>query len=68
MYSTDKFVLFFQDPTELARELPNVVALEPIADENFSHLDFLFSKDVKKLINDRILRVTTDVLKRINYV
>ncbi|XP_014224527.1 lipase 3-like [Trichogramma pretiosum] len=44
-------------PYDLAKKLPNVVTVEPVPHKKFSHMDFLYSKDIKVLLNDRILNL-----------
>ncbi|CAB0032502.1 unnamed protein product [Trichogramma brassicae] len=50
-------------PYDLAKKLPNVVTVEPVPHKKFSHMDFLYSKDIKILLNDRIL----NLLNRFTY-
>ena len=40
---------------ELSKHLSNLVTVEAVPDENFSHTDFLFAKEAKRLIYNRII-------------
>ena len=45
---------------ELKKHLSNVVAVEEVADPHFNHLDFIYGKDVKKLVYDRVLKLASN--------
>ncbi|XP_014208893.1 lipase 3-like [Copidosoma floridanum] len=53
---------------ELSKKLSNVVAMESISDTRFSHLDFLFSRNLKELLNNRLIELAENLLKQANIV
>ncbi|XP_031783791.1 lipase 3 isoform X2 [Nasonia vitripennis] len=54
------------NPIELSQKLPNVLTIEAVPDEKFSHLDFLWSTDIRKLLNDRIFEFISKTLRQQN--
>jgi len=44
-----------EDVAWLATKLGNLQASIPVADPNFNHWDFLWSKNVRKLLYDRVI-------------
>ena len=48
-----------QDAEELSKHLPNVVTFEKVPHSNFSHLDFLWAKSIRPLLNERILQLVS---------
>ncbi|XP_051160822.1 uncharacterized protein LOC127281249 [Leptopilina boulardi] len=48
-----------EDSEELKKHLPNVFTLEKVSDPKFTHLDFLWAKNVKSLLNDRVMYLMT---------
>ncbi|KAL7300231.1 hypothetical protein TKK_0006870 [Trichogramma kaykai] len=41
----------------LAKDIPNLETVEAVPDHKFTHLDFIFAKDVKTLLNDRLMQM-----------
>lgn len=48
--------MIIQDSKDLARILKNARA-EAVPHQHFNHLDFVWSKDIKRLLNDRIVEI-----------
>ncbi|XP_011498384.1 PREDICTED: lipase 3-like [Ceratosolen solmsi marchali] len=46
---------------DLSKDLRNIVTIEPVKDEMFTHFDFLISRDLKTVLNDRILEIISEV-------
>ncbi|KAI5638663.1 alpha/beta hydrolase fold domain-containing protein [Phthorimaea operculella] len=51
------WVVDYEDVLILKRKLPNVVDFYAIPFDTFAHLDFIWAKDVKTLVYDRLLQL-----------
>lgn len=56
-YSEGDWLAQPADVDTLAGQLPNVVDVYKIPLERFNHVDFLYAKDVKILINERLMKL-----------
>ncbi|KAI4463814.1 lysosomal acid lipase-related [Holotrichia oblita] len=54
-YSLNDWLVGVEDVKRLESELPNVVLSYEVPDPQFTHLDFVFANDVKKLLYNRLL-------------
>ncbi|XP_037958906.1 lipase 1-like [Teleopsis dalmanni] len=59
-YGLNDLLVSKEDVLLLAEQLPNLQQLYLVAHKNFNHLDFIWAKDLKKLVNDQILKVLKD--------
>ncbi|XP_043481763.1 lipase 3-like [Leptopilina heterotoma] len=57
IYGGGDVISMREDSEELKKHLPNVVTFEKVPHANFSHLDFLWAKNVRTLLNDRIIQL-----------
>ncbi|OXU22296.1 hypothetical protein TSAR_007234 [Trichomalopsis sarcophagae] len=46
-----------ENAVQLSKMLPNVLTIETVPDGKFNHLDFLFARDLKILLNDRLIEI-----------
>lgn len=47
----------FEDVMYLRQQLPNVGEIYKIPNDDFKHIDFIYSRFVRKLINEKIIDV-----------
>ncbi|CAG9768046.1 unnamed protein product [Ceutorhynchus assimilis] len=57
MYGKEDILIAEEDVIELATRLPNVIDVYKVPYEHWSHMDFVWAKDVGKYINKHIFRV-----------
>lgn len=56
-YSDNDWLCDVQDVKQLESTLPNVIESYRVPFKKFNHIDFLWSRNVKELINDKILQL-----------
>ncbi|KAK0183263.1 hypothetical protein PV327_001322 [Microctonus hyperodae] len=57
IYSVNDALTIEENVMELARRLPNVVELYKISDNKFTHADYLWHKNVKTELNDKVIEL-----------
>ncbi|XP_044019384.1 lipase 3-like [Aphidius gifuensis] len=45
----------FEDVIEISKSVSSKVIVEQVSDENFNHLNFITAKNVKEIVNDRVI-------------
>ncbi|XP_043269179.1 uncharacterized protein [Venturia canescens] len=55
IYGKGDISSFEKNVAELAKRLQNVVTFEAVEYENFNHFDFVWAKDAKELLYDRVI-------------
>lgn len=63
-YSTGDLTAPEENVFRLRAELPNVQEVFKVPSDDFTHVDFIYSAFVRKLLNDRILDVLENVDRR----
>lgn len=53
----DKLIVCCQDVAALAAKLPNLLGTYVVPLAQFNHLDFLWAKDAKALVYDKVIEV-----------
>lgn len=56
----------FQDIRYLRKTLTNNPVTEEVPNKKFTHFDFLWAKDLKKLLNDRLVRLISNYNKNLD--
>ncbi|XP_011865872.1 PREDICTED: lipase 3-like [Vollenhovia emeryi] len=59
-YSTNDWLVNVNDVDELYKELDNPLGKFRVPHEKFNHLDFMWAKDVKELLYDKVLSLMTN--------
>ncbi|XP_026753514.1 lipase 3-like [Galleria mellonella] len=67
MYSDNDLIATRTDIETLVRKLPNIVKFYRVPFKKFNHMDFLFAKDVKKLLYNRIVDLLYEYSQIENY-
>lgn len=56
-YGNNDLIVSKKDVTKLSEKLQNVIHSEELEWKSFSHLDFLIAKDVKEMINVKVMQI-----------
>ncbi|KXJ76707.1 hypothetical protein RP20_CCG009159 [Aedes albopictus] len=56
-YGLNDWLVHPRNMDDLAKVLPRVVAVRPVADEKFNHLDFILGKNVRELVYDQVIEM-----------
>ncbi|XP_044018746.1 lipase 1-like [Aphidius gifuensis] len=46
----------FEDVAEIVKRISSKVIVEQVSDEDFNHINFVTARDVKKILNDRVIQ------------
>lgn len=46
----------FEDVTEIIKRVSSKVIVEPVSDVDFNHINFVTAKNVKQIVNDRVIK------------
>ncbi|XP_032454071.1 lipase 3 isoform X2 [Nasonia vitripennis] len=57
LYGNGDTLIPAENAVQLSKMLPNVLTIETVPDGKFNHLDFLFARDLKILLNDRLVEI-----------
>ncbi|XP_053598432.1 uncharacterized protein LOC103570049 [Microplitis demolitor] len=65
IYANNDILVPQENVFELKRRLPNIVHFEKINYETFNHLDYLWARDVKELLYNRIIKLFIPYIMKI---
>lgn len=56
-YGLNDWLVHPRNVENLAKILPRVVAVKPVADKKFNHIDFLLARNVRELVYDEVIQM-----------